>query len=162
VGVTLQSFTRGPTTPLQNTLRSGDPLKRPSPESVVYLVQEPSVPKHTGRKMDLTPLTWWGKVKILMERNQTASYNPPAALLQLQERLKDFDPDKDYVAVAGGDSLAVILVGAALAQGQHTFFHYLRFERTMLPGGGRDPASGSYTPIRVPLTSTEAQLSVVP
>lgn len=125
----------------------------PQPASgVVYLVQEPTVPKATGRVLDITPLLWWGKVRILMERTQVASFRPAQAFVQINERLKTFDPEKDYIAVAGGDSLAVVLVGSVLAQQGHSYFNWLRFERSKLPDGTRDPSSGAYVPIYVPIS----------
>lgn len=130
--------------------------RKPHPDAIVYLVQEPTIPKHTGRTLDTTPLLWWGKVRIIMERTQIASFRPAQAYSQVRERLKAFAPDKDYVAVAGGDTLAVIMVGAVLSQLGHTHFTYLRFERSRLPDGTRDPAAGSYVPIYVPLTPAEA------
>jgi hypothetical protein len=130
------------------------PNHQPAPDSIVYLVQEPSVPKHSGRTLDLMPLTWWGQVRVLMEKTQKASFRPAPSFEQIGERLRIFDPERDYIAVAGGDTLAVLMVGAALAQLGHRYFHYLRFERTTLPDGSRDPASGVYVPIRVPLVRT--------
>lgn len=124
----------------------------PKKDAVVYLIQEPTIPKHNAKVIDITPLLWWGKVRVLMERTQIASFRPAQAYIQVRERLKHFDPNKDYIAVAGGDSLAVMMAGAALAQDGKSFFYYLRFERTRLPDGSRDPSSGSYVPIYVPLT----------
>jgi len=133
-----------------------DPAERRSAEAIatnstVYLVQEPSVPKHNGRTLDLTPLMWHGKVKVLMERSQNASYAPAASFVQLQERLLSFDPDRDFIAMAGGDTLGFALVSAVLKEMGHDHFTYLRFERTKLPDGSRDPTSGAYVPILVPL-----------
>lgn len=132
--------------------------EQPHQDAVVYLVQEPTIPKATGRTLDTTPLLWWGKVRILMERTQVASFRPSQAFVQINERLKDFNPDKDYIAVAGGDSLAVIMVGAVLAKHGHSYFKWLRFERSKLPDGSRDPSSGAYVPIYVPLSSDMASV----
>lgn len=96
---------------------------------------------------------WWGKIRVLMERTQAASFRPAQAAAQISERLKAFNPARDYIAIAGGDALAQILVGAALSQHGHRYFYYLRFERTRLPDGTRDPASGGYTPLMVPLSA---------
>lgn len=124
------------------------------PDAIVYLIQEPSVPKHTGRVIDITPLIWWGQVRTLMERSQTASFQSQAAYIQIETRLRDFQPDRDYIAVAGGDSLAVLLAGAAIANLGHEYFFYLRFERTKLPNGQRDPASGAYVPVFSPINKS--------
>ena len=150
-----------PTSPEQPTQhRPAQEFPTPKPDSIVYLIQEPTVPKHSGRPIDTSPLLWWGKVRVLLERNQTASFRPAHAYAQVRERLKTFDPAKDFIAVAGGDNLAVILTGAVLAQMGHDHFYYLRFERTRLPDGTRDPASGSYHPLRVPLTPDSAQAAI--
>lgn len=132
------------------------PESQPHPDAVVYLVQEPTVPKYSGKTLDVTPLIWWGKVRVLMERNQVASFRPAQARIQLRERLKDFNPEIDYLSIAGGDTLAQVLVGATLLEMGHQFFNYLRFERTRLPDGTRDPSSGAYVAIRVPLTADAA------
>lgn len=132
--------------------------EKPHPNAVVYLVQEPTIPKMSGRVIDTSPLLWWGKVRILMERTQTASFRPSPAYVQIHERLKSFEQEKDYIAVAGGDSLAVIIVGAVLAAHGHSYFKYLRFERSRLPDGTRDPSSGAYVPIYVPLTPDAAAM----
>jgi hypothetical protein len=124
----------------------------PHADATVYLVQEPTIPKSsTGRVIDTSALLWWGKVRVLMERTLTASFRPGQAATLIDARLDGFKPDRDYIAVAGGDSLAVILVGATLARHGHPYFNYLRFERTRLPDGSRDSSSGGYVPIRVPL-----------
>ncbi len=93
-----------------------------------------------------------------MERTQAASFRPAQARIQMRERLKDFNSDRDYVSIAGGDTLAQVLVGATLLELGHQFFNYLRFERSRLPDGTRDPASGAYIPLRVPLTSDAATM----
>jgi len=135
----------------------GPEQRQPAPDAIVYLVQEPTIPKHTGRTLDTTPLLWWGKVRIIMERTQVASFRPAQAYSQIRERLKTFEPDRDYIAIAGGDTLAVVLVGATLAQLGFDHFYYLRFERARLPDGTRDPAAGAYVPIFVPITPEAAQ-----
>lgn len=132
------------------------PESQPHPDAVVYLVQEPTVPKYGGKTLDVTPLIWWGKVRILMERSQAASFRPAQARIQIRERLKDFNPEIDYISIAGGDTLAQVLVGAALVEMGHQYFNYLRFERSRLPDGTRDPSSGAYIPLCVPLTSDAA------
>jgi hypothetical protein len=136
--------------------RASHPLTNPHPDAIVYLVQEPSVPKHGGRVIDTTPLLWWGKVRVIMERTQAASFRPAQAYVQTCERLKTFNSDRDYVAIAGGDTLAQVLVGAALSELGHIQFNYLRFDRTRLPDGTRDPSSGAYILTVVPLSKEAA------
>lgn len=135
-------------------------MTNPHPDAVVYLVQEPTVPKHNGKLLDTRPLMWWGKVRVLMERTQLACFRPTQALAQISDRLKEFRPSRDYIAIAGGDALAQILVGAALSQHGHEHFYYLRFERTRLPDGTRDPSSGRYIPLMVPLSVEAATASL--
>ena len=146
----------GPRLGAATTADAYDPKTNPHPDAVVYLVQEPSVPKHSGKVMDISPLSWWGKVQVLLERSQAASFRPGPAYLQIGQRLKHFNPDKDYLTVAGGDVLGVILAGAVLAQMGHSHFYYLRFDRGRLPDGTRDPSRGAYIPLRVALTPEAA------
>lgn len=140
--------------PQNSAVTSGMRHKEPQSDSVVYLIQEPTIPKHNAKVLDISPLMWWGSVNVLMERTQVASFRPASAYMQIRERLRNFCPAKDFIAVAGGDTLAVMMAGAVLSQYGHTYFYYLRFERTRLPDGTRDPASGAYVPIYVPLTPT--------
>lgn len=124
----------------------------PSDRPTVFLVQEPTVPKHNGKVIDLTPLQWHGNVVVLLERGQNASIRPTSAFFQLKERLTSFDPDRDFIAMAGGDSLGFAIASTVLRELGHDHFTYLRFDRTRLPDGSRDPTSGSYIPVLVPLT----------
>lgn len=135
----------------------------PSPDTTVYLVQQPTVPKGPDKKrIDTTPLYQHGKVTVLLDPGQNAYYNSAASRLQMKERLKTFDPDRDYIAVAGGDSLGVLLVGSILTEMGFDHFFYLRWERTLLPNGQRDPVNGSYIPLLVPLSDdvTERMIGI--
>jgi hypothetical protein len=125
-------------------------------EPIVYLVQKPSVPKNTGKILDTTPLKRYGNVVTLVDVDQYPSFRPHEALRQISERLKGFNPERDYIAVAGGDSLGVILTGVVLADLGHEYFQYLRFERARRPDGTRDPAKGGYALVEVPLFLPEA------
>lgn len=143
---------------LNSTVLQGDAeVIVPSSESTVYLVQEPTVPKGPDKRtINIAPLYHHGKVTVLVDPGQNVSYNSAASRLQMKERLQTFDPDRDFIAVAGGDSLGVALVGSILTEMGFDHFFYLRWERTRLPGGGRDPVNGSYIPVLVPLTDEVA------
>jgi len=143
-------------------MENGITPKRPNelrhPDAVVYLVQEPTIPRRaTQRKIDISPMMWWGEVRVLVERNQAPGFRPMEAYLQIYNRLAQFDPDRDFIAAVGGDTLGVMLTSAALREYGHEYFYFLRFERTRLPNGERDPSSGEYYPILAPLSHDVAK-----
>lgn len=119
----------------------------------VYLVQEPTVPRHTGKRIDISPLYKWGEVVVLVDPGQVPSMAPREASRQIAGRLAGFDADKDYLAVAGGDYVGMIATGAALANMGVEYVNFLRFERNRLPNGQRDPANGEYVSVMLPLVS---------
>lgn len=119
----------------------------------VYLVQEPTVPRHaTGKTIDISPLYQWGNVEVLIDQGQVASFNPTPVREQIARRLRDFDPDVDFICAAGGDYLGMLMAGMALADMGFDYAYFLRFERKRLPDGSRSPSEGSYVPVMFPVT----------
>jgi hypothetical protein len=126
----------------QNSNAAG---KRPT----VFLIAQPTVSKN-GRLPDLTPLAHYGDVRTIIEGGDYPSFRPDRAVAKIADRLQTFDPDNDFLAWAGGDTLAAVLVGAAIAKNGITTFQWLRFERARdRETGERDNFRGEYTPVRV-------------
>jgi hypothetical protein len=140
---------------INHVFKKNDALVAPSPDAIVYLVQEPSVPRGDGKILDISPLLQWGKLVVLMDAGLVASFSPPAALSRVRSKLAAFDHEKDYIAVAGGDNLAVVLVGTVLAEMRAPSFNYLRFERAKNEKGERVLSQGSYRPVIVNLRKQE-------
>lgn len=116
----------------------------------VFLIAQPTIAK-SGALPDLTPLADYGDVTVVVEAGEYPSFKPGEAWRRVAARLKDFDSDNDYLAWAGGDTLSAVMAGAALTQLGHRAFKWLRFERGIAPGGGRDNMRGKYTPVEIQL-----------
>jgi hypothetical protein len=116
----------------------------------VFLIAQPTIAKN-GQLPDLTPLAEFGDVTVVVEAGEYPSFKPGETWDRVAARLADFDAELDYVTWAGGDTLAAVMVGAALAQRGHRMFRWLRFERRNLPNGGRDNSRGHYNPVEVQL-----------
>src|SRR4051812_33365204 len=106
--------------------------------SRVFLIATPTVSKK-GEFPKLEPLSEFGDIKIVVENGDYPSFKPEKIFKKVVDRLKDFDAEKDYLAWAGGDTLAAFMAGFALAQMGHHSFRWLRFER------GVDRATGKRT-----------------
>jgi hypothetical protein len=115
---------------------------------MVFLIAQPTVPKD-GKMPNLEPLAEFGDVKVLVEAGDYPSFRPDLALEKISERLANFDAENDYLAWAGGDTLAALITGMVLAERGHRYVRWLRFERARTEGGGRDNNNGKYTPIDV-------------
>lgn len=136
----------------------------------VFLIMQPSV-KRDGSAPDLTPLKEHGEVTVLVHAGESPRFHPAQCRDKLIERLKTFDPDKDMLAWAGGDTLAAVLVGAILAdqlwEEEAPEITWLRYERAWDGDRRRQDAVGArYVPIRVPLlpplSSDATQATLLP
>jgi hypothetical protein len=114
----------------------------------VFLIAQPSVARD-GKMPNLEPLAEYGDVKVLVEAGDYPSFRPDTALAKITERLSDFDAEHDYLAWAGGDTLAAVITGMVLSTMGHKYVRWLRFERGRTEDGKRDGNNGKYTPIDV-------------
>ncbi len=120
----------------------------------VYLIHQPSIAKR-GPQPDLNKLAGHGELHMLIRAGEHVTRDPRRALRLITERLDGFDPLEDALVWLGGDTLAAVLVGVALAELGHEDVRWLWYDRPPLPGGGRDDAAGVYRPITVPLFTTD-------
>ncbi len=120
----------------------------------VYLIAQPSVSR-TGELPKLEPLAKFGQIKVLINPGEDPRFGPPRAIELITKRLKDFNPEEDYLAWAGGDTLAAVLTGVVLAdlslEREFSHFNWLRFERGSNAAGERTVEGGRYVPIVVTL-----------
>lgn len=116
----------------------------------VFLIAQPTIAKN-GRLPDLTPLADYGDVTVLVEGGEYPSFRPGETWQRVAARLQDFDAEADYLAWAGGDTLAAVMAGAALVALGHRTFRWLRFDRAHTRDGGRDNNSGAYVPVEIQL-----------
>ena len=121
--------------------------------SRVFILQPPT------RKRDLSSAQRYGTIVYLIDDPEfQASLFPAKALMEIVNRLRewDYNPERDYVVFAGGDSVGALMLGQITsAFGRITrrniipkFYRTLRWDRELQPDGTR--AGGFYTPVVVP------------
>lgn len=129
----------------------------PSRPPRVFLIAQPTIARG-GHMPDLRPLAEHGSIRVLVSAGDRPTFRPRQTFEFIARRLREheYDPDTDMLAWAGGDTLAAVLTGVALADLGVEEFTWLRYER------GRDPRTGErvdkgsrYEPIRVALTLPE-------
>jgi hypothetical protein len=116
----------------------------------VYLIAQPTV-KRGGQLPDLTPLAEYGEVKVLINSGEYPALHPERCRDLIEKRLTTFDQDRDFIAWAGGDTLAAVFTGVVLERmGLHRI-QWLKFQRGWDNDGERDPDKSYYRAVRVPL-----------
>ncbi len=75
----------------------------------------------------------------------------------IEEKLRRFEPDRDFLVWAGGDTFAAVMVGMALANMQTPIwkFNWLRYDRKVLPDGSRTDVGAVYVPVLIDLEYTD-------
>lgn len=117
----------------------------------VFVINEPTVSR-TGRRPDLHPMEKYGEVRTLVKEGEYPSFAPREALQRITERLRDFDPNRDFLAWAGGEPLSAVMVGSLLADMDITDVRWLRYERPASPGRhGTISKRPHYTVVEVPI-----------
>jgi hypothetical protein len=117
----------------------------------VFVINEPSVSR-TGRRPDLSLMEKYGEVHILVRDGEYPSFAPREALQRITERLRGFNPKRDYLAWAGGEALSAVMVGSLLADMDITDVRWLRYERPASPGRyGTISKRPHYTVVEVPI-----------
>jgi hypothetical protein len=124
----------------------------------VYLISEPSTSRvrdHKAKNME--PLYEHGEIVVLVRSGEHPGFQPARVMRLIRQRLTDFNFETDFVAHVGGDPLAVLMVGMALAdmsvaEDGESLFHrvrWLRYDRPEAPGGGRTHEGARYVPTDV-------------
>lgn len=109
----------------------------------VYVICRPGY-RRDGVIYDVSPASKYGEIRYIFEgKLSTITDDPFSALQQAISALEDFDPDVDYVAWAGGNPLAMLLVGDVLGE-MCDSYNYLSFVRNV-----ENNYSGEYVPVRV-------------
>lgn len=123
--------------------------------STVYLIAQPSVNRQ-GELPKLEPLREYGEVRVLCQTGEWPSFNPRRCLNFMRSRLAHFDPARDYLVWAGGDTLAAFLAGIVVGElGARGVEHiqWLRYDRPKDQGTGqRTDVGARYVPITIPLS----------
>ena len=114
---------------------------------VVYIVQQ------TIHDRDYSSAEKFGRLHFVLSVADRPSIMPEAALLKIEEALKKFREDEDYITWSGGDPIAPLLVGYVLARKAPILrkqLRYLRWERVRDPNGYRSQ-EGFYVPTNIAL-----------
>lgn len=125
---------------------------------LVYLIAQPTV-KRDGSTPDLTPLAEFGEVKVLINSGEYPALHPERCLSLIEKRLETFDEEVDYLAWAGGDTLAAVLVGVVLERMEMTSIKWLKFQRGWDGNGNRDLDKSYYREVVVPLFANDTPQS---
>lgn len=122
----------------------------------VYLIAQPTV-KRDGAVPDTTPLGGFGDVKVLINSGEYPALHPERCLTLIEKRLETFNEAEDYLAWAGGDTLAAVLVGVVLERMKVNAVKWLKFQRGWDGDGNRDPEKSYYREVIVPLITPKEE-----
>lgn len=122
----------------------------------VYLIAQPTVKRNPapGQRatQNIEPLYRHGDVVVLVAAGEYPTFNPERCLSLMEHRMADFDPERDFFAWAGGDTLSAVLVGNLLAQRGVKEIRWLRYERGR-DGKTRTDHDAYYLPVTIPLVN---------
>lgn len=123
----------------------------------VYLIATPTIDRR-GRSPNLEPAGRHGDLKRVLDSGDIPCSDPFKCLDKIYRKLENFDPDRDHLLWAGGDTLAAVMAGCVLSDFGVENISWLRFDRGRDPlTGERDNERGIYVPIRVPIFLPEME-----
>jgi hypothetical protein len=125
-------------------------LTQETPVPTVYLIAQPTV-KRGGQLPDLTPLAEYGEVKVLINSGEYPALHPERCRDLIKKRLATFDQNIDFIAWAGGDTLAAVFTGVMLERMGMNHIRWLKFQRGWDNDGERDPNKSYYREVIAPL-----------
>jgi hypothetical protein len=118
----------------------------------VFLIAQPSVTKEGGfPKLD--GLGEFGEVHVLVVQGDSPSFKPEKTLSDILRQLGElYNPAEDFVAWAGGDTLAAVLTGVALERQGHNEMTWLRYDRPYDQAARkRTDVGAKYVPVKITL-----------
>lgn len=117
----------------------------------VYMIATPTIDRR-GRTPDYSPARAHGNIKAVLDEGDFPTMRPKECLEKIYQRLEYFDPDKDHLLWAGGDTLSALMAGSVLSDFGIEHVSWLRFDRRRDPTTGeRIPTQGIYVPVTAPL-----------
>lgn len=129
------------------------------PRPTVYLIAQPTVSRRKAPP-DLKPLYDHGEVQVVLPLSDSPTFNPVKCYEIMEDRLAHFDPERDFIAWAGGDTLSAIMVGMMLINRDEPIwkFNWLRYERFRQPDGRRTDEGAKYIPVVIDLRDPQYDL----
>ena len=121
---------------------------RTSARPRVFLLAQPSISRR-GELPDLRPLGEHGDVTVIVTGDMNPMRYPGKTADAIEDKLADFDPEIDYLAAAGGATLAALVIGLVLGQMGIESFQWLSFQRGTDAEGRRVNEGGYYRPVRL-------------
>lgn len=116
----------------------------------VYLIAQPTISRD-GHQPDITPLREHGEIRVLIQAGEYPTFHPQVCLDKIEWRLRRFNSATDFLAWAGGDTLAAVLTGVVIARMGMPSIRWLRYERGRDAKGRPQSEGGRYSIISAPL-----------
>tara|TARA_R110000744_G_scaffold99427_1_gene191940 strand:- start:427 stop:816 length:390 start_codon:yes stop_codon:yes gene_type:complete len=114
----------------------------------VYIIQQAKA-KPDGWVPNLEPATQFGKLQFIFDANDKIHLDPQEALKKAHKRLKDFNPDTDFIcSTQSGDPSGLWLVITYLASSGNPVLKFLYWNRSV-KGGSRTNEAGFYYPVEI-------------
>lgn len=112
----------------------------------VYVTQQPR-PNARNWVPNLEPATQYGELKYVFSGDEAVYCNPVSMMQECWDRLKDFDPDEDYILWPNtGDPAACWAVIMTIMSYGLDKIQFLYWDRKM-DEDGRRTNEGFYTPV---------------
>lgn len=125
----------------------------------VYLIAQPTLSRRKP-PINLAPLYEHGDVQVVLPMSDSPAFEPTTCYKVMEDRLRHFDPDNDFLVWAGGDTLAAVMVGMILVNQEEPIwcFKWLRYERVRLEDGSRTDKGAKYVPVVIDLSDPQYTL----
>lgn len=118
----------------------------------VYVIHQPK-PRPNGYCPELGGAQEYGTLEYVFDLDDRANTSPQTAVMQAGDRLRDFDPERDFLCWAGfGDPATLWVTIAVLTAMGHTRLRWLYWsksrERWQADGNSTEP-QGYYAPLAI-------------
>lgn len=108
--------------------------------STVFITHE------SPRNRDFSSADKYGRLEFILSQNDRPSITPGDCYIKILSCLEKYQP-QDFIINAGGDPLAPILLGYALAKLQLPKVKFLRWNKRRREDGSYSPTEGYYVPV---------------
>jgi hypothetical protein len=123
-------------------------VRRPT----VFLIAQPTISRKKA-PVDLAPLYEHGDVQVVLPMSDSPTFTPVKCYEVMEKRLNEFDPERDFLVWAGGDTLSAVMAGMILINQEEPIwkFNWLRYERHRNEDGTRTDKGAKYVPVVIDL-----------